>query len=103
MREQAGVDTAEDDTAIAKQLLARLREPAGKLLAEWAIARTDGKANVLVVTALDSYSSESIINGIMLFRRRLVAIAKFGDASGDRTEFRRSARFGGSSGSLDFE
>lgn len=46
---------------------------------------------------------KSIINGHMLFRRRLVAIAKFGDASGDRTEFRRSARFGGSSGSLDFE
>ena len=37
---------------------------AGKLLAEWAIMRTEGKANVLVVTALDSYSSESIINGI---------------------------------------
>jgi ribose transport system substrate-binding protein len=37
---------------------------AGKLLAQWAIMRTDGKANVLVVTALDSYSSESIINGI---------------------------------------
>ena len=37
---------------------------AGKLLAQWAIMRTDRKANVLVVTALDSYSSESVINGI---------------------------------------
>lgn len=37
---------------------------AGKLLAQWAIMRTEGKANALVVTALDSYSSESIINGI---------------------------------------
>ncbi len=37
---------------------------AGKLLAEWAVLKTEGKANVLVVTALDSYSSESIISGI---------------------------------------
>lgn len=37
---------------------------AGKLLADWAIMRTGGKANALVVTALDSYSSESVINGI---------------------------------------
>jgi len=37
---------------------------AGKLLAQWAVMKTEGKANVLVVTALDSYSSESIIGGI---------------------------------------
>jgi ribose transport system substrate-binding protein len=37
---------------------------AGKLLAEWAIAKTDGKANVLVLMALDSFSTESTIGGM---------------------------------------
>lgn len=37
---------------------------AGQLLAKWAIMRTEGKANVMVLTALDSYSSESIIAGV---------------------------------------
>lgn len=37
---------------------------AGKLLADWAVTRTEGKANVLVIMAQDSFSTESTINGV---------------------------------------
>lgn len=37
---------------------------AGKLLADWAVLRTGGKANVLVIMALDSFSTESTISGV---------------------------------------
>lgn len=37
---------------------------AGELEALWAISETEGKANVLVITALDSFSSESIVSGV---------------------------------------
>jgi ribose transport system substrate-binding protein len=36
----------------------------GQLMAKWAISRTDAKANVLVITALDSYSMESTVAGL---------------------------------------
>ncbi|WP_414476328.1 sugar ABC transporter substrate-binding protein [Microvirga sp. M2] len=39
-------------------------EKAGELEAMWAIAKTEGKANVLVITALDSFSSEAIVKGV---------------------------------------
>ncbi|MEO8631003.1 MAG: substrate-binding domain-containing protein, partial [Betaproteobacteria bacterium] len=37
---------------------------AGKLLADWAIAKTDGKVNALVIVSSEVYSTESMINGI---------------------------------------
>ena len=39
-------------------------ERAGELEAMWAITRTNGKANVLVIHALDSFSSEATVKGI---------------------------------------
>ncbi|WP_082583182.1 sugar ABC transporter substrate-binding protein [Mesorhizobium sp. Root695] len=39
-------------------------QKAGELEAMWAITKTEGKANVLVITALDSFSSEAIVKGV---------------------------------------
>lgn len=37
---------------------------AGQLLADWAIAHTDAKADALVIVSMEVYSSQSMINGI---------------------------------------
>ncbi|MDF2797633.1 MAG: ABC-type sugar transport system, periplasmic component [Devosia sp.] len=37
---------------------------AGQLLAEWALLKTEGKANILAITAEDSFSANSLVNGI---------------------------------------
>ncbi|MBS3651032.1 sugar ABC transporter substrate-binding protein [Pseudaminobacter sp. 19-2017] len=38
---------------------------AGQLMAEWVVTKTEGKANVLFLTAKDSFSAESVMSGVL--------------------------------------